>query len=674
MAGLTVFSRKVLAVLLLGAASFLACQREPLRISGIDGIRESGELRVLVRPGFDTSTMPGDGRVDEAELIWQLAARLRADVRWIQPQRHDQLIPWLMEGRGDIAVSRFSPADLVATGASPTSAIDWVEELLVTGQGAPEGQAPRMSGTAVHVPQPLQSSVLEEVLAERGLRVEPVPEEEAIEDVLDQVRAGLYPYAIADSALVAATGGLEIVDSLYGPRPLVWAVRQVNGGLRRAVDDFLFAEQVLGRTVPTSSCRDLADIKRARILRVITRNSPTTYTVERGGLEGYEYHLAYEFAREIGVRLELEIPPPGLDPMWWLERGFGDLVALHEPMAPADIGRFVASTPYREVDLVAVQPARQPPLASVDDLAGVPVAAARSVAQLCSELPLEPRIGFETGDAALDGLGAIREVSVGRIGVAVVDEDTARLALIDRPDLQTGTVVLPDVGLVWMLNPSSPILRAHVDRFLRTAKKSGMARQLAYSHLGSWDAPLPADWPDVPSGAITPYDEVLRWTGRTHAIDWRLLASLMYEESRFDPEAVGPGGSAGLFQFMPKTWGDLDYEDPHHPGEAVEAGGWYLRWLMDKFSHLELPDRVAMAIASYNVGPRHVFDARRLAADMGFDPDRWKGNVETAMLILNDPEVARRYPAGVCRCRRAVGYTRRILRRYRAYTEQFPPQ
>ena len=45
-----------------------------------------------------------------------------------------------------------------------------------------------------------------------------------------------------------------------------------------------------------------------------------------------------------------------------------------------------------------------------------------------------------------------------------------------------------------------------------------------------------------------------------------------------------------------------------------------------------------MAIASYNVGPRHVFDARTLAVEMGFDPNRWLGNVETAMYILDDPE------------------------------------
>jgi membrane-bound lytic murein transglycosylase F len=174
-------------------------------------------------------------------------------------------------------------------------------------------------------------------------------------------------------------------------------------------------------------------------------------------------------------------------------------------------------------------------------------------------------------------------------------------------------------------------------------------------------------------GLPGPYDELLQWVGRRYRMDWRLLASLMYEESRFDPDAVGPGGSAGLFQFMPFTWQELGVTDPHDPYQAAEAGGRYLRQLIDEFEGLQLPDQVAMAIASYNVGPRHVFDARMLAREMGFDADRWKDSVETAMVLLDDPEVARRYPAGVCRCRRAASYARRILRRYAAYVEQFPP-
>jgi membrane-bound lytic murein transglycosylase F len=288
-------------------------------------------------------------------------------------------------------------------------------------------------------------------------------------------------------------------------------------------------------------------------------------------------------------------------------------------------------------------------------------------------LPLEPPIRVAGPPPGTDASGALQTVARGRAYCAVVDEDAVALEVDSRIDLVRGPVVVPNVPLVWVMNPTSPELRSRVDDFLRRARATGRVQQLTLKGLGLWRRPTSPRLPLVPEGHLTPYDEYLKWAARRNGIDWRLLASLMYEESRFDPDAVGPGGSAGLFQFMPMTWRELGVEDPHHPGEAIEAGAGYLSSLMGQFADLDLPDRVAMAIASFNVGPRHVFDARRLAVEMGFDPNRWRGNVETAMVILDDPEVARRFPAGVCRCRRGAAYTRRILRRYTAYAEQFPP-
>jgi len=653
-----------------------ACLPAPADPRALEEIRAVGELRVLVRPGFLKSPPPGDGLVDQVFLLRQLSGRLGVGLRWIECRRNDLLLSWLAEGRADLAVSRFSPASLLDSGDRPSATVDWVEDLLVAGLGTGITSFGGLQGREVHVlrsncPQPLLTA-----LEEERVEIRFVPEETTIEEVVDRVRSGRYDMTVVDSGLLdvgLGRKGLRVIGPLVERRPLVWAVPERAPRLGRAVSDFLFAEKVLSRGHRTTACRDLGLIKQARVLRLITRNSPTTCTVNRGGLEGFEYDLALAFTRKIGVRLDLAIPPPGVDPLDWLSEGYGDLLALHEAAAPEDEGRFRISVPYRQVDLVSVVSGRRNGPESIHDLAGAEVVASEPVASLCRLLPLTPPMRASTPVAGGDALTALLQVSRGLAQVAVVDRDTARLELDARPDLQMGPVVLPDVPLVWILNVSSPRLHREVDDFLHRAVVDGLARQLAASELGSWKPYVSPDLPKVPEGALTPYDELLQWVGRQHSIDWRLLASLMYEESRFDPDAVGPGGSAGLFQFMPVTWRELGVEDPHHPREAAQAAGWYLSWLMEKFADLDLPDRVAMAIASFNVGPRHVFDARRLSAEMGFDPDVWSGNVETAMLILDDPEVARRFPSGVCRCRRAVGYTRRILGRYYAYAEQFPP-
>jgi membrane-bound lytic murein transglycosylase F len=646
------------------------------RLGDLDAIRESGEIRVAVRPGFlDSPGLPNE-EGDQTTQLRHLAARIGAEIRWVEPRHQDQLIEVLESGRADLVVARFSAAQLLGTGSVPSVPVEWVADFLVAAGRMPERTIEDLRGGRVHVQLSALSPAVRSALEDLELEVVPISESLSAERVLAMVARGAIPLTVIDSGILDRAPDTEAVQ-LFGPiigrRPVVWAVRAGNLQLRRAVDDFLFAEKVLTRGATARACRDLPQIRAARVLRVVTRNSPTTCFVADGGLEGFEYELAVAFAREERLRLELSIPPPGVDPLNWLERGFGDIAILHEPIQPTREGVFLVSEPYRLVDLVSVVSQRSEAAISVDDLAGVEVAASRPVSELVTMLPLEPAIRRAGRAPGTDAFDALQAVARGQAYCAVVDEDAVALEVDTRDDLKRGPVVVPDVPLVWIMNPGSPELRKRVDEFLRRARATGLVQQLTQKTLGLWRIQTSPRLPPVPEGHLTPYDEYLKWAARRNGIDWRLLASLMYEESRFDPDAVGPGGSAGLFQFMPATWRELGVEDPHHPGEAIEAAAGYLRSLMGQFADLDLPDRVAMAIASYNVGPRHVFDARSLAVEMGFDPDRWKGNVETAMFILDDPEVARNFPAGVCSCRRGAAYTRRILRRYVAYTEQFPP-
>jgi membrane-bound lytic murein transglycosylase F len=659
-------------------AAFLAlatgCSERNL--GGLESVRQRGTVRVAVRPGFLTSPAPPGGDGDHTTQLQHLAARLGVEIEWREVRRNDELITALEEGRADLVVSRMSPASLLESETAATTPIEWVDDYLITGPAMPDLTIEDLRGGEVHAQVSGLSPSIRRALAELELEIVPVSEELAAEEVVERVRRGDIGLSVADSGVIERVADSERLQ-LFGPlverRPVVWVVRAANNQLRRAIDDFLFAEAVLTRRSKSRACRDLRQIRTARVLRVVTRNSPTTCYVARGGLEGFEYELAVAFAKEQRLRLELSIPPPGTDPLDWLEAGFGDIAVLHEPVPPSRAGGFFVSEPYRRVNLVSLVSQHSDTAIGFDDLAGRSLVASPAVSEILRLLPVDPAFEVTTPNPDVDAFSAMQVVSRGDAFAAVVDDDAARLELDNGTDLQRGPVVLPDVPLVWVLNTSSPELRKLADGFLRRARSSGLVSQLTHKNLGSWNLYVSPRLPAVPEGDLTPFDEYLTWAARQNGLDWRLLASLMYEESRFDPDAVGPGGSAGLFQFMPFTWRELGVEDPHHPGEAIEAGARYLRSLMDKFADLDLPDRVAMAIASYNVGPRHVFDARKLAVEMGFDPDRWLGNVETAMYILDDPEVARRFPAGVCRCRRGAAYTRRILRRYAAYAEQFPP-
>ena len=106
------------------------------------------------------------------------------------------------------------------------------------------------------------------------------------------------------------------------------------------------------------------------------------------------------------------------------------------------------------------------------------------------------------------------------------------------------------------------------------------------------------------------------------------------------------------------------------PEAGIHAGIKYLHWVRNRFeAELSVPDRMWFTLAAYNAGAGHVRDARRLAAKLGLNPNRWFGNVEQAMLLLSRPQYAQEARHGYCRSTEPVKYVREVRSRYKAYVD-----
>ena len=79
-----------------------------------------------------------------------------------------------------------------------------------------------------------------------------------------------------------------------------------------------------------------------------------------------------------------------------------------------------------------------------------------------------------------------------------------------------------------------------------------------------------------------------------------LLSALVWQESRWNPQAVSPKGAMGLAQLMPATARDLGV-NPADPVQNLQGGARYLRYLLDTFN-----GDVEKALAAYNAGPARV--------------------------------------------------------------------
>ncbi|MCH6581440.1 MAG: transglycosylase SLT domain-containing protein [Acidiferrobacterales bacterium] len=94
------------------------------------------------------------------------------------------------------------------------------------------------------------------------------------------------------------------------------------------------------------------------------------------------------------------------------------------------------------------------------------------------------------------------------------------------------------------------------------------------------------------------------------------------------------------------------------PAVGIHAGIKYLAWLRENFTgDIGQTEQTWFTLAACNAGYGHVLDARRLAAELKLDPDRWFGNVEQAMSLLSKPKYYKRTRYWIC-ARWATGHLR----------------
>jgi Transglycosylase SLT domain/SPOR domain len=113
-----------------------------------------------------------------------------------------------------------------------------------------------------------------------------------------------------------------------------------------------------------------------------------------------------------------------------------------------------------------------------------------------------------------------------------------------------------------------------------------------------------------PPSGTAPSDSVcllIESAASANGLPLEFFARVIWQESRFQPDAVGPvtrsGERArGIAQFMPRTATERGLLDPFDPIAALPKSAEFLKALRDRFGNLGL------AAAAYNAGPKRVQD------------------------------------------------------------------
>jgi membrane-bound lytic murein transglycosylase F len=645
-------------------------------------IRESAMLRVLVPPDAEERHLPRVGLpyAAQRERASEFARELGVDVEWVPVESFAELIDALALGRGDLAVDNLTVTPERQARVAFSAPVAFVREQVVTRAGDVGVRSPEdLAGRRIAVRPSSSYWRSAEALrgAHPGIGIEAAPDSLAVDEILARVAEGVYDVTLADSNLVAPVrtyrDDLRVAFDLDGERVIAWALQPGARELRRAVDEFLTRRTVrAGAAGPHTD--DLPGLRERGVLRLLTRNNAASYYVWRGELMGFEYELAREFAKRQGLELEVVVPPAHGDLLGWLREGRGDLVAASLTATPERATREkVAFSRKTNRTLETVVARREDAaLASIADLAGRRLHVRRDSHYWETLEGLRASgIALELVPAGLETEEIVDRVAAGEYDLTLADGHIVDIELTWRDDVRAALEVGEPVEHGWAVRADNPKLLAAVNAFFDEEYRGVLYNVLRRRYF---DEPkrirAHADARPARAGRISPFDSAVQRHAAAHGFDWRLIAAQMHQESRFDPSARSPAGARGLLQVMPRTARELGVGDLDDPNTGIAAGVRYLALMRGRLGE-ELPasERTWLALASYNVGYGHVRDARELASARGWDPDRWFGHVERAILLKRHRDVAARTRFGWCRCNEPVRYVRAIRERYRAYVQ-----
>ena len=169
---------------------------------------------------------------------------------------------------------------------------------------------------------------------------------------------------------------------------------------------------------------------------------------------------------------------------------------------------------------------------------------------------------------------------------------------------------------------------------------------------------------------ISPYDSIIKIYSDSAGLDWRLVAAVIYHESKFDNDVRSHRGAAGLMQMMPETAEWLGADDITDPIEGVRVGTLYLKRLHNAYrGHTDDPaERLKFALAAYNAGVGRIQDCIKYAAIRGVDSSSWD-NIVMLIPEMSDDSILEldTIKFGKFKGTETIAYVDNVLNKYEQY-------
>ena len=169
---------------------------------------------------------------------------------------------------------------------------------------------------------------------------------------------------------------------------------------------------------------------------------------------------------------------------------------------------------------------------------------------------------------------------------------------------------------------------------------------------------------------VSPYDDIIRTYAKELGWDWRMLAAIIYQESKFSISSSSRRGAQGLMQIMPQTGLYYGVKDLMNPEQNIIAGSRHLMRMQKQFKRegMTQEELIKFTLAAYNAGEGRISDCISLADAKGIDSMKWDEIVNNVIPMMREDSILEEESVkhGKFQGHETIAYIDSILSHYRA--------
>lgn len=406
-------------------------------------------------------------------------------------------------------------------------------------------------------------------------------------------------------------------------------------------------------------------IKAKGELVVLTRNAATTYYESREGYMGVEYEIANAFADSLGVKVRFVTKEDISDLFKSVNEGYGDLAAAGLTHTEERGRKYLFGPTYQMVaqQVVCRRGGKRP--RKIEDLLGltIRVPVHSSYVEKLNQVKLSfPELQWEEVENT-DTETLLEDVWLKKNDCTIADENIVAINRRYFPELSIRFNLTSPEPLAWVIPRDADDLQDELvdwfDGYIESGKLDEVMHRY-YGYIEQFDYVEARAYQRKIKSQLPKYQKVFKNAAHQYNLSWTLLAAQAYQESHWRPYAKSPTGVRGMMMITQTTAKELGIKNRLNPEASIMGGAFYLNKLRKRLPEsITEPDRTWIALAAYNVGMGHIWDARKLAVKLNKDPDHWQ-DFSSVLPLLAKKKYYKNLKHGYARGYEPVNYVQNI--------------